>query len=302
MPEQTYHGPIRTVLNIDHFSGELAGFLPAGTKLTPRAWLAATLVDRQPQFEAIVDRIDAMALSSGGGKLLIVVPGIRPDVHQSLVLRCGLAHFSENYDQENGWAYLGRVAWPRGAEGVLPILRKLGEALVFPKNARNQAAIEDEFAKLRQSVCFSHYLDAAWWNESEQRLVLDWVDYVCNGWPAPAVGRFVVAFLCLDSGADDHDPFEDLIVELRRRNKAGAPGSILVTKPLDLICATDVDDWVSEVGRYLKLPSVEATLLSATDELFSTPHQRLRFAEVYKGLYRRLAAVLAHGPIFTRED
>jgi hypothetical protein len=301
MPDQNYHGPINNVVNID-FTGELAGFLPAGTKLTPRAWLAPTLVDREPQFQAIVDHIDAMVASNGGGKLLIVVPGTRPDFHQSLVLRCGLAHFGEYYDQENGWAYLGRVAWPRGAESVLPILRKLGEALTFPKNARNQAAIEDEFKKLPQSVCFSHHLSAAGWNDDEQRLVLDWVDYVCNGWPAPAVGRLVVAFLCLDSGAHDHDPFEDLIVELRRRNKAGAAGSILVTKRLDLICADDVDDWVSEVGRYLKLPSVEATLLGTSDDLFSVPDQRLRFAEVYKRLYQRLADVLGPGPTFTRKD
>ena len=301
MPEQNFHGPISTVLTIENFSGELAGFLPAGTKLTPRAWLAATLVDRQAQFEAIVDRIDAMAESSGGGKLLIVVPGIRPDVHQSLVLRCGLAHFDENYDQKNGWAYLGRVAWPRGAEGVMPILRKLGEALVFPKNVRNQAAIEDEFKKLPKSVCFSHHVSAASWDEQERRLVLDWVDYVCNRWPTPAVGRFVVAFLCLDSGAQDEDPFEDLIVELRQKNRPGEIGSILVTKRLDLICATDVDDWVSEVGRYLRLPTLEATLLGAADDLFSGPDQRLRFAEVYKKLYAKLAQVLSPGPIFTRD-
>src|SRR5262249_52975712 len=100
MPEQNYHGPINTVFNVD-FSGELAGFLPTATKLTPRAWLAPTLVNRQPQFEAIVERIDAMVASSGGGRLLIVVTGIRPDFHQSLVLRCGLAHFGEYYDQEN---------------------------------------------------------------------------------------------------------------------------------------------------------------------------------------------------------
>jgi hypothetical protein len=30
---------LNNVVNID-FTGQLAGFLPAGTKLTPRAWLA----------------------------------------------------------------------------------------------------------------------------------------------------------------------------------------------------------------------------------------------------------------------
>src|SRR5262249_44525016 len=134
MTEQNYNAPIRDVYNID-LNGELTGFLPAGDKLTPRAWLAATLVDRQSQFEAIVDRIDAMVERGGGGKLLIVLPGVRLDIHQGLVLRCGLAHFDEHYDQANGWTYLGRVAWPRGSQSVLPILRKLAEALAFPKTA-----------------------------------------------------------------------------------------------------------------------------------------------------------------------
>src|SRR3954467_13717527 len=101
MPDQNYHGPIGNVFNFD-LSGELAGFLPVTVRLAQRAWLATTLIDRSPQFEAIVGHIDAMVESSGGGKLLIVLRGIRPDVHQGLVLRCGLTYFGEYYDQENG--------------------------------------------------------------------------------------------------------------------------------------------------------------------------------------------------------
>jgi hypothetical protein len=301
MPEQNFHGPIENVVNID-FSGEFAGYLPSGIRLTQRAWLAPTLVDRQMQFEAIVDRMDAMVNSSGGGKLLIVLRGIRPDFHQSLVLRCGVTHFGEYYDQENGWAYLGRLAWPRGAGAVLSVLRKLGEALAFPKTARSQAEIEGELAKLRKSVCFSHYIDAAWWNEREQRLVLDWVDYLCHGWPTPPAGRMVVAFLCLNSNIDGIDSFDSLVAELLRRGKAAESSSVLVTEPLDLITVGDVDDWVSEVGRYLKLPSIEAMLLPAADGLFSSQRESLRFADVYKGLCQMLAAVLATGPSFRIDD
>jgi hypothetical protein len=300
MIEQNFHERVGTVITIENFSGELAGFLPAEANPPPRAWLAATLVDRQPQFEAIVDRINSMAECNGGGKLLIVVPGIRSDVHQSLVLRCGLAHFDENYDQKNGWTYLGRLTWPRGAESVLPILRKVGDALTFPKSARNQVAIEEEFKKLPKSVCFSHHVSAASWDVEERRLVLDWVDYVCNRWPTPSAGRFVIAFLCLDSGAQAQDPFEDLIAEWQKVSKTSETSPILVTKRLDLVCATDVDDWVSEVGRYLKEPSVEATLLGTADELFSPPDQRLRFAEVYKRLCVKLAEVLSSRPTFRR--
>jgi hypothetical protein len=297
MPEQNYHGPINSVINVD-FGGELAAFLPIGVKLTPRAWLAPTLVDRQPQLGAIVDRIDSMMTAQGGGKLLIVVPGTRPDFHQSLVLRCGLAYFSENYDQQNGWAYLGRVAWPRGAQTILPILRKISEALALPKSARLQDTIEDHFKKLQQSVCFSHYIDASWWNDREQQLVLNWVDYVCNNWPAPAVGRFIVGFLCLDSGTNGGDPFRNLVAQLQAR----ANSSILITDPLGFVFPTDVDDWVSEVGRYLKLPSVEAMLLGVSDELFVPPKERLRFAEVYGKLYERLAGIFSQGPVFKRSD
>lgn len=300
MPEQNYHAPINTVVNMD-VSGDFAGLLSTGLKLTPRAWLAPTLVNREPQVEAIVRRIDAIKKKNGCGKLLIVVPGTRPDLHQGLVLRCGLAHFVEYYDQ-SGWDYLGRVPWPRKARAVLPILKKIGEALSFPKDARDQPTIEDKFTRLPKSVCFSHYLDAAWWNEHEQGLVLDWVDYLCNAWPVPALGRFVVAFLCLDSGASDQEPFKDLITELNKRNQGGETGSILITERLDLVCSADVDDWVSEVGRYLKLPAVEAMLLNIADELFSVPGQLLHFEVVYKGLCAKLAAILPPGPIYTKGD
>jgi hypothetical protein len=301
MPEQNYHGPIGNVVNVD-FSGELAGFLPTRARLTQRAWLAATLVNRQPQFEAIVDRIDDLVERSGGGKLLIVVRGIRPDVHQSLVLRCGLAHFGEYYDQENGWAYLGRIGWPRGAAAVLSVLRKLADALALPRGVRDQSAIERELASVRKSVCFSHYLDADWWTEREQPLVLDWVDYVCQRWPAPPVGRLVIAFLCLASGTGTSDPFVTLVAELRRRAGADRSGSVLVTEPLDLISASDVDDWVSEAARYLKLPALEGMLLTTSDGLFSPTRQPRRFADVYKGLCETLATLLPAGPTFTTAD
>jgi inactive STAND len=296
MPEQNYHAPINTVVNVD-ISGELAGFFPGSVGLNPRAWLAPTLVDRQPQFEAILERIDSMVETTGGGKLLVVVPGTRSDVHQSLVLRCGMAYFGEYYDQERGWNYLGRVAWPRGAQSVLPILKKIGQALALPKNARNQAAIEDKLANLQQSICFSHHLEAASWNEDEQELVLNWIDYICDKWPPPAPGRFVIAFLCLDSGIEPKDPFAGLIGKLQQ---ARPVGPVLVTKRLDFIYANDVDDWVSEVARYLKLPSLEGLLLNAADDLFSQSRQGLRFSQVYKPLCERLAAILPPGPIFTK--
>lgn len=300
MYEQNYNAPIGSVTNID--IGELTALLPKGAKLTQRTWLAATLVDRQPQFEAIVDRIDAMIDKDGGGKLLIVVRGIRPDIHHGLVLRCGLTHFDEYYDTQNGWNYLGRVPWPRGADSVQSVLRKLGEVLAFPKTMRSQVAIEGELAKLQKSLCFSHYLDAAWWTERDQRLVLDWVDYVCHGWPGPPCGRLMVTFLCLDYGKDGENPFASLLAELRRRVGRDRPDPILLTDPLDLITASDVDDWVSEVGRFLKLPSVEGPLLNAANELFSPTLQRLRLADVYKKLCEKLARVLPAGPTFTTAD
>jgi hypothetical protein len=298
MYEQNYNAPIESVVNID--IGELAAFLPKGARLTERAWLAATLVDRSPQFEAIIDRIELMVDKSGGGKLLIVLRGTRPDVHQSLVLRCGRAHFGEYYDTQNGWDYLGRISWPRGAQSVQSILRRLAEALAFPKAARSQVAMEGELAKLPKSVCFSHYLDAEWWTEREQPLVLDWVNYVSDSWPAPPAGRLVVAFLCLDSGTGSSDPFTSLLAELQHRAGAGRP--ILVTEPLDLITASDVDDWVSEVGRFLKLPSIEGPLLNAANELFSPTLQRLRLADIYTALFQKLATALPPSPIFTTAD
>jgi hypothetical protein len=298
MYEQTYNAPIGHVTNID--LGELAAFVPKGARLTERAWLAATLVDRSPQFEAIVGRIESMLDRSGGGKLLVVLRGIRPDVHHTLVLRCGRAHFGEHYDTQNGWSYLGRMPWPRGANSVQAILRKLAEALALPKAMRSQAAIEDELAKLPKSVCFSHYLDAEWWTEREQPLVLGWVNYVSDGWPKAPAGRLVVAFLCLVSGTGTNDPFASLLAELRRRAEAGGP--ILLTEPLDLITASDIDDWVSEVGRFLNLPAVEGLLLNAANELFSPTLQSLRLADIYTALVQKLATALPTSPIFGTAD
>jgi hypothetical protein len=298
MYEQTYNAPIGNVINID--TGELVAFVPTGARLTERAWLAATLVNRSPQFEAIVDRIDVMLDKSGGGKLLIVLRGIRPDFHHSLVLRCGRAHFGEYYDTQNGWSYLGRMPWPRGAHSVQSILRKLAEALAFPKMMRSQVAIEGELAKLPKSICFSHYLDAEWWTEREQPLVLDWVNYVSNIWPEPPMGRLVVAFLCLDSGTGANDPFASLLAELGRR--AGTGGPILLTKPLDLITASDVDDWVSEVGRFLNLPAVEGLLLSVANELFSPGVKHLRLADVHTALVQKLTTALPPSPSFATAD
>jgi hypothetical protein len=51
------------------------------------------------------------------------------------------------------------------------------QALSFPNHARSQAAIEEKLANLPQSICFSHHVGAASWNEDEQQLVLGWVDY-----------------------------------------------------------------------------------------------------------------------------
>jgi hypothetical protein len=298
MYSQNYNAPIQSVTNID--LGEFAGLLTKGTRLTERALLAATLLNRSSQFEAIVDRIESMVDKNGGGKLLIVLRGLRTDIHQSLVLRCGRAHFGENYDQKNGWSYLGRMTWPRGAPSVQSILRKLAQELAFPPAMRSQAAIEAQLKKLPKSICFSHYLEADWWTESDESLVLDWVDYVSDTWPEPPRGRLVIGFLCLNSGTIANDRFNNLLEGFRQRAVVGRP--ILLTEPLDLIAASDVDDWVSEVGRFLKLSVIEGPLLNVANEIFSPTYQRLRLADVYTPLLQRLASALPSSPIFTTAD
>jgi len=299
MPEQNYHGLVQNILNFENFSGDLVGLLPSGARLPQRAWLAPTLVNREPQIDAILEQMNTIS-SGGGGKLLVVVRGIRPDVHQCLVLRCGLVHFHEYYDLQHGWNFLGRIPWPRGATSVAAVLRKIGDALAFPKTARDQTGMEDELRKLPKSICFSHHVDGRSWKESDGALVLDWANYVTKSWPASGAGRLVVGFLCLDSGTDGKDPFAELIGKLKEIG-AAASASILITKPLDLISDYHIDDWASEVGRFLRVPSIEAALLDAADALLSPTRQPVRLGDIYKPLCEKLAAVLPSGPIFMSE-
>jgi hypothetical protein len=299
--DQTFAGPVNSQFTIEHIHGDIFPFAPMNTKLPEKAWVALTLIDRDPQITAISDRIDEILKTRAGGPLLVILRGVRPDLHQNLVLRCGLVHFARHYAQSTGWTYLGRVPWPRGATSIVHILRKLRDAVGLPIELREQGEIEARLASLENSLCFSHYIESVSWDERQRRLITDWIRYMREGWPLPPVGCLVIGFLCFDYTIKQ-TAFENFIEEVEAEYPIDTHLSVLMTDPLDLIGKGDIEDWVSEVSRYLNEPTFEARMWNAADTLFETSDQRKRFADIYHQLCSMMASSLVPGVKFSRPE
>lgn len=314
MVHQNFNRDVAAVYNTENMYIGGAGFASSAIRLPPKGWMALALLNRQRQLDAITDRIDNILQQNAGGTLVVVLRGVQSDFAQNLVYRCGFGHFSERFECEAGWRYLGRLRWPSNERGITPIIKEISELLGVPKDAKTQAAIETELGKIRKNICFSHHVDITSCRGGYGRLVLDWIHYVATSWPR-VPGHLVVFFLCLNintgmlqkfSGAirrrlTGHDnQFDQWLGAVEARFGDDPASPILITDPLRPIDENDFGEWVSEVGRFLNEPTLEVQLPRYATKLFPSPGVRRTFEEVHTELAQVLADLLGAGPTFVR--
>lgn len=292
---QTYKGKVGTVNNADtiHIHNELGRLGPIGGKISDRALLAPTLIDRGPQLNLLVERLDAMLEKGVTHPLLVIVPGCVDDLHQAFVVRCALIEFISEFGDVGDWKYLKRLTWPEGATSVDQILRDVRDRLGLPKAYRRRPDIEANIAKTGQHLCWCHVVDLDEWRQDDGALLKKWADYVMNGSIKTAPDHFLIAFLCLviDEEPGPTSQMVERFIEEIRPAEEQESSRLLITPPLGAIRQKHLADWVGEASHYIGDDLLEAQLLALPNELYSdAPPERRRLAD----FYQHVAEALSH--------
>jgi hypothetical protein len=280
---QDYGGPVGTVQNADtiHIHNEL-GRLEGGIGNMPdKAILAPTLVDRGLQLNPLLERLEAMLPT--GGALLVIVPGYAADLHEALVIRCGLVAFVDEFGGNGAWQYLRFLEWPDGAGTIEAILRKVRDHLGLDKTYR-QADIERSVSRLGRHLSFGHLVDRDSWETDDGALVRQWVDYFARGSVKAGPKCLVVGFLCLEMSEEPTAACRQMqafLEEAGRTPPGRSGGGVLVTRPLGLIRPRDLVEWRSRVSEYLKDDLIHADLLDVASGLFPPDAPRRRLREIW---------------------
>lgn len=317
MPDTNYnqnYGQVGNVYNAQNL------YLPAeavagGQRPIPEeATLAATLVDRVPQRDALIERLEA-ANAAESFALVAVVQGCSPDLHQALVTRCARIELVEQFGGVGAWRYLKRLPWPTEGRGtVMGLLRDIRSKLSLPKEL-DQAGIEAAVRGLTTNICFSHFIDEAAWAADSGALARDWIDYIASDALRPAPGFRLVAFLCVEQREAELPAggFAGLLARIGRFGGArprpaaldgfvdglraqfppqNTAARVIVPPPLGLIDRSDIGDWLSNAGTYLRNTALEDQLMTLPNRLFEHGAHERHFDEVFGVLQTELANLM----------
>lgn len=288
-----FGAPVGTV-NAPYMQNVILAGLPgaADPRLSPRARLAATLLDRGPQGAAVRERLQRLRRQRDRAPLLVVLPGCATDCHHAFVARFALHDLRAFLPQEEGLHILSTLPWPGGASDVSAILETVRDRLKLPARY-DQAAIERYLAEIPASICFSHVIDPEEWETDDGALVQGWVNYIQQHWPAST--NFVIAFLCIQLPKPAlRKPDMPMVAYLEKLRRNSTPeGRVIVTSDLEQIRSKHINEWIGAVCNLLQDSSLEADLISAPGRLFPDPAVYRPFQEVYEDLVQLLTEVKA---------
>ena len=289
--EQDY-GPTRAVYNVNGNMAvldDLGLHAAAATHLPPKVTIVATLIDRDPQYEALITFLqDRLVATECRRPVLIVMHGCDAELHRAFVLRCERLDLPELLGAGETCDPIGRVRWPESAPHLDSILRSLNEPFRLRRLAP-RFELEVWLRELPQSICFSHHIDAARWDDATAHLVDQWIDFVRNDWPPLPPGRLAVAFLCIElppAASFPSDKARAYVAALAQR--LAADRCVLVTSELKPIRPKHVGDWIADARRHLGDELDDTVILDAQRRLFAPGQQERPLAELFHDLLELL--------------
>jgi hypothetical protein len=255
-----------------------------------RRW--ADLLNREPQEDAIVERLEAMQRTGRFEPLLVVMPGGASSCHEYFAERVSWRNLRLFVSEDEQPPRYERLKWRHWAVDAFTLLRDLPDRT----GARDIKALEARLVGLTQSLCFSFSIDDADWR-ANRALVRHWIDYFCQSWPAPARGHFVVSFLCvvvpetrgnLSSWVNrlkEMAPGSSLTAYLRElEDRLPSETRLLVTKPLEPIRRKHVMDWIGTIRNLLPDSEQVDDLREKCGRLFPQPAAARSFVDVHSEL------------------
>lgn len=302
------YGATGTVFNVHQMAvlDDLGMHAAAATHLPQTVTILATCINRDAQREAVVDFLeDRLATCDCRRPALIVMHGCDAELHRAFVLRWERLDLPDLLPPGETCDPIGRVRWPESSSRLDSILRSLNEPFRLRRLAP-RAELEAKLRELPHSICFSHHVDAARWDDGTAQLIELWIDFVRNDWPELPPGRLAVAFLCIElsaeaSAASASAAARDYVQMLGRRFVSDP--CLLITSELQPIRPTHVGDWVAEARRYLRDEWDETVIVDAPRRLFATGQQARPLAELFHDLLDLLREayrpVRGARPIFT---
>ena len=280
-----------TVYNVHQMAvlDDLGLHAAAATHLPQKVTIVATLINRDPQYEALIGFLEERLASTECRRpALIVMQGRDAELHRAFVLRCEQLDLPELLGSGETCDPIGRVRWPESSSRLDSILRSLNEPFRLRRLAP-RAELEAKLRELPQSVCFSHHVDAARWDEGTARLIDQWIDFVRNDWPELPPGRLAVAFLCIELPAEASvasAAARDYVQALSRRYAADP--CVLITSELQPIRPKHIGDWIADARRHLGDEWDETVIVDAPRRLFAEGQQARPLAELFHDLLELL--------------
>lgn len=300
------YGPTERVYNVHQMAvlDEFGMHAAAATHLPPKVTIVATLINRDPQYEALIEfLVHRLSNPTCRHPALIVMHGCDAELHRAFVLRCERLDLPELLGPGEMCEPIGRVRWPECAQRLESILRSLNEPFRLRRLAP-RAELEAKLRELPHSVCFSHHVDAARWDDGTAQLIDQWIAFVRNEWPELTPGRLAVAFLCIELPAQSSLPSDSArayVAALAQRFRADP--CVLITSELRPIRPKHVGDWVAEARRHLGDEWDETVIINAPHRLFPQGQPERPLAELFHDLLELLREayrpVGGGRPIFT---